>query len=810
MAFSLTTRAFYASRQNQLEPLIVLEIDSCDLIFGTNPITTVIKYGDGYSYGDPGLVYGGLVVDPNSRDYISLDGTSKEITQQLLQDQGGTSSISTFNITLVDKNGEISRTLIPDDIAGDVLSRNCKVYQSFNGTRFPEDALLIFQGIVSDINYGQGNLKIKCSHPEDLKRQDIFTKIDTQLDGAINDTVTDIVLTQTEGIFESQDAATTYVRIDDEVIQVGNINYSTDTLENCSRGALGTMAEAHDDEADVETIYLLEGNSIELALKLMLSGGPDSYLNLSPKNFVEFENITVPNAIQFESSNIERDFGVAVGDLLTITGAANPENNFIERAITSVVSIGTSSYVIVDGDPLVAEEAGGLAQFKSKWNTLADGLGMLPRNVDVQRHLEYQDTYAANFPPYLFFLKDTINGKEFIDKELYYPSSLYSLPRKGRSSVGYTNPPLSVDNVPLIDERNITNLQSLSISRTLSKDFYNAVVFRFNEQLLEEKFVAGEIILSADSTNRIKGLRNRPLRIDSKGLRRNAETINIINRISDRIIDRYKFAAARISNVEMLYKDGFTIEAGDIVTFGSQNMNLKDPENGLPIVPKLYEVVERRVNIIDGKVRLTLLDTAFDINAKFNVVAPSSIIKNGSSSTRLQLQKSFGTESSEIESDKWEQYIGASLLVHNADFSSTAVTTLVGIDPVLNDTLNVNPPLPFTPTDSYFVEFNDYDDSSITSESIVKNNFGFVNPFIDVTSASSGTVFDVSDASDFYIGINIKVHNDTFTRNSDEVVVTDITGTQITVNNDLGFTPVSGDTVEILNFLDENPGYRII
>ncbi len=812
MAFQVTTKATLLSQETQVEPQIVVDIEGVDLLLGTNAVTTVHKYGDaGLEYGQPGVFYGGIITDPKSRDYISLKKTTKQITQQLLQDQGGTSSISSFNVELVDKNGEISQAIIPDTTFGDILSRNCKIYLGFEGSSFPDDFLPIFQGVVQQAKYGQGNIMLKCVHPDDLKRQEIFTKIDAETTAAIDAVVTTIPLNSVTGILQTADTFTSYVRIDDEIIGVVDINVSTNDLENAVRGALGTTAATHSDEANVETFYTLSGNAIDLALKTMISGGEEFYLVKSAQNFVTINTNDIFNAIQFDSHDIEQEFGVAIGDLLSTTGASNAENNFTDRVITGIVSLGQSSYVVVDGAALVIEtDSAASASFKSKWNVLPDGLGMAPKNVDIARHLELQDTYTANFPDYLFYLRDTIETKEFLEKEIYFPAGLYALPRKGRSSIGFTNPPLSVESVPTLNEDNITNLSQLSIERTTSKNFYNAIVYRFNEALLEEKFLVGEILLSAESNNRVQNIKNKPLNIDSKGLRSNAESINIINRLQDRLIDRYKFAASRIDKMQILYKDGFNIEAGDIVVFEGETSNLRDPDTGNPLATRLYEVVNKSLDIINGKVTLSILDTAFDINAKFGVISPSSTLKNASSSSQLFLEKSFGTLPSEIEVSKWEQYIGSKVRVSNSDFTVTEETTLQSIDPILPDVLNVSPSLAFTPNSSHFVEVDNYDESSLEAQSIVKNNFAYTNPFTDVTSGTDNFIFAVTSVADAFVGQTVKVHSLDFTSESIETTITDITSLTITVEDDLGFTPASGHIVELLGFKDLNPAYRII
>ena len=813
MAFELSTTATLLSRETQVEPQIVIKIDGVDLIFGTDPVTTVIKYGDdGLVYGLADTFYGGLITDPNSRDYISIKGkTTKQITQQIIQDQGGTSSISNFNIELVDKNGEVSKALTPDTVLGDILTRNCQVSLGFEGSNYPDDFIIIFQGIVQEARYGQGSIVLKISHPDELKRQDIYTKIDTELTAAINDTDTTIPLISVTGILLTADTLTSHVRINDEIIEVVDINATTNELENAVRGAFGTTAVAHSDEDSVETFYTLTGNSIDLALKLMLSGGPEFYLVKSVTNFVTINSIDIVNAIQFDSYDLIQEQGIAVGDLLSTTGASNVENNFTDRIITNIVPLGDSTYVVVDGDLLVPEEnTASTASFKSQWNTLPDGLAMLPRNVDIARHLDFQDTFTANFPDYLFFLRDTIKAKDFLEKEIYYPAGLYALPRKGRASLGFTNPPLSVETVPTLNQDNITNLSKLAVTRATSRNFYNAIVYRFNEQLLEEKFLAGEILLSAESNNRIQNIKNRPLNIESKGLRTNAASINIINRLQDRMIDRYKFSASKIDKIEMLYKDGFNIEAGDIVVFEGENTNLKDPDTGLPLPTRLYEVVNKNLNIIAGKITLDILDTSFNINAKFGVVSPSSILKNASSSTQLFLEKSFGTIPTASETSKWVQYIGLRVLVHNSDFSVTGETFIISIDAILPDVLNITPALGFTPDSTYFVEIADYDESSLNAQSGAKNNFAFVNAYATVSSGTDNFIFDVDSVADAFVGQTVKVHSLDFTDESPETTITDITSLTITVEDDLGFTPASGNIVELLGFSDGNPAYRII
>jgi hypothetical protein len=810
LALTLTTNALLSSQRTGIEPQIVLEIEGLDLLFGIFPVTRIIKYGqEGLTYGQENIFYGKVFEDPNSREYISKEGTRGNITQQILQDKGGTSSISTYEINLVDKNRELSEKFVEDPAYGDILTRNAKVFLMYKGTNFPDDANEIFQGIISNIEYGAGNLRITISHPEELKRQDIFEKIDVELDGAIDDTQTTIQLNSVQGILESADTATSYINIDDEWIEIGTVNNSLNQLEGCSRGALGTAPAAHDNNKEVSTFWVFNDNTIDMALKLMISGGPSIYSTLQVDRFIEFEGTSITNAIYFKSHNLNSEYGITVGDKIGITGASEAANNFTERNIVSIVSLGERSYITVDGPLLVFEEDGATASFSSLWNVYPDGLGMLPKNVDIERHLYYKNTYPSSFPTQLFYIKDTIEAKKFIDEQLYFVTGAYSIPRKGRSSMGYTVPPLSIENTPVIDERNITNLKDLKISRGINENYYNAIVYRYNEQLQEDKFLSGYILKSNESTNRIKNVRNRPLGITANGLRPTTENEAIIARVSQRLIDRYKFAAYSISNIKLPYKVGYPLEVGDIIAFGSENMNLRDPETGQNIRPSLYEVTNKKLNIFGGYVQISILNTAFALDSKFGVISPASILKDGSSATKLILQKSFGTAATEQEVLKWNNYIGSKIKVFNDDFTDIDESFITGFDPVLPDTVVISPPLSFIPDSSHYLELANYDDSNILAENIVKNTFAFISSSIDVTSGSSDTVFDVSDSSNIQEGFKIRVHSDDYTRDSDDVEVTDVTGNTITVES-LGFTPQSSDIVEILNFADSNPAYRWI
>lgn len=83
MSFELTKRALVASRQIELRPQLVLEVEGVSTLFGAVTILETVRVGA------PGLLVGGdwriggLAAVLDQADIISLTGTGTQITQQL-------------------------------------------------------------------------------------------------------------------------------------------------------------------------------------------------------------------------------------------------------------------------------------------------------------------------------------------------------------------------------------------------------------------------------------------------------------------------------------------------------------------------------------------------------------------------------------------------------------------------------------------------------------------------------------------------------------------------------------------------------
>jgi len=815
MAFELTEGAKDKQGLIKQEPSLVLEIDGYPYVFGMHKLIKFVRIGSAGLYIDGTWEIGSTYTDSSVRDWISLDGTTSTISQQLLQDKGGTSSITSFQITLIDFNELVTKMISPGFELDDILGREAFVYLGYKGTIFPTDYILLFNGIIDEVESG-GTIKLNVANPEQRKRQDIFPQIETELDGLINNSVTTIKLASvTNLVLPVAGVLTTYVRIDDEIIRYTGINTGTNEITGCTRAQFGTIAVGHDDGASVSSFLRFQGEAIDLALYLMLSGPNEYYKENYPvANFgVDGSGNLNPQGVFFAGVDMETKWGLTVGSYITTTGAANAGNNFTLRQITSIDVSVDGTFVLVNGAALTVEGASSaVAKFKSQYNILPDGLGMGAHQVDVAEFERIDQLFTSSIPTYDFYVTDTINGKDFIDREILFPANLFSLPKKGKSSLGVVSPPLAIATLPRLDADTVTKPSSIKIKRAIGKYFYNTVIYKFNFDAVEtDKPLSGYIKVDADSQAQIP-VGTKAITIASKGLRNDSATQTILDINSRRLLEKYKFAAEAIT-LSCFYSVGFNIDVGDVVYFGDEDLNLPDSVTGSRgFAPRLCEVIDKRMNIITGTVDLTIIDTSYLSSGRYGIFSPASILGSGSTTSSLILTDSFGTAAPDIEKNKWQDYIGQRILIHNDTFSTTYTSRILGFNPS-NDYEMLIDPIASAPPAGYTVDIEFYPagvDPEINF--VLKNVFVFSDPSVPVVSGSSDKVFTVGagDAGKFLVGATVLLHNDSWSVQSPEARVTGISGTQITVDRSLGFTPSSIHTIELIGFPDGGPAYRYI
>lgn len=797
MAINLTDKNKSLSQQINLNPQAILQIEGLDLVFGANPVVEFTRWDTGN--WDEGF-WDGVSQKANSRDLIDISKTTQSITQQILPDKGGSTSISSVNIQIVDKDSEVSQALSFDNIS-EILGRRADFYIGFTQGAFPQDAIPVFRGVVVDFYTEDGAVMVSVAHPEVLKKQAIYQQYQSELDGAIDASQTSITVLDTSDLLESSDTQTTTIKIDDEVMRVDSIDSITGLT--VTRGFETTIAAAHGDESEVLSIYILEGDPIDLSLKLMLSetGNPFFLSDDKPASITG-------NTLVFDYYNIQDLTGLIEGDLVELTGA-----NAGTYTITGFEITANDSRILLDTTLIDDTDFTDDFSFKSQYNVLSDGLGMFPFQVDVAGHQTIATNNPALFVDYKFYLKETIDEpQDFISQEIYFPQGLYSIPRSARASVKQVNPPLSVDIVPTINTNNITNITSIRQRRSLHKYLYNVYRFDYNEDIIEDKTLNKRIIVSQDSLNRIKGGRKQLL-IPSKGLRNSPSTTIAIDNISQRLVDRYRFAPTYFQGIKVKYSDGFNLEVGDVLPFGgsdTQIVNLQTGARGQE--EKLFEVVNKKLNIKTGEITLDLLETAFNINARSAVISLASLTGANSTATRLELKLSFSVGEFAKESDKWVEFAGQRIRVRNDDYTDDETVTLIGVDPQNDNFLLLDSALSFTPTEDYILEIPEYENTDENIDSVYKLQFAHFNAQVEITAVTDAQTFDVDLPANLFETSEIYVHSDDYVRDSfgESVLIDSILGSTITLNAPLSFTPTIGDKVEFSKFLDGQNPYQII
>ncbi len=724
MSFTLSRIARLKSNESSKEPQLVLEIDGVDTIYGSTDILKYIQVGDpGLLVGD-GWKIGGLTAIEGQDSLIgfgSTSGTTTKISQTLDVEKGRGSSVSTMTIGLIDKDQVISNLIAPGNVVTDVMGRRARLYLGFKDTGYKRDFIPIFKGIIDDVSSGPGIVRIQLGSPEQKKRQDIFQKVQAELDGSINNSQTTITVLSTANFLDAgtkpdgsdETALKRYFRIDDEFIQYTG-RTSTD-FTGCTRGALDSTAAAHNTGTSVDSFYRLgPDNGVDLALKVMLGGWQDYFETDYPAtNFVNISPTeTVDNSIFFDGVDVEEELGITVGDYVTSAGAIDPSNDFTLKQITAVTKVGDSSYIEIDGVTLVSEfNTTTLLSFRSQYDTLPIGasLQMLPDDVDVAQHAKLKELFFTSFDLDIY-LEDTVNGKEFIETELYVPGGMFSVPRKARSSVGIASGPIPGSDIVTLDETNVTNPTKLFVRRSLGKAFYNSVVYKYDQEPFDQKFVKSIVTVAADSLTRIP-VGNRTLVVEAKGLRTDLDAENIVTRASNRRLTRYKYAAEMLQGVQVNYGVGFNLEVGDICVFDGVLLQVSDSTTGeRGMTPRLMEITNKTIDIKSGQVSVDLLDTAFSVQNRYALIGPSSYWRATFGANQIQVDgggyfSRFGAD----EGAKWRRFKRPKVQLRSEDSSQSEILTITN---VTGNTITFQTALTLTPAAGWIMELTSYDDTT--------------------------------------------------------------------------------------------------
>lgn len=803
MTFEITQLTKNLKDQTSKTPQIVFEVDGIDLRFSTGQVLRFPSFDETPPLlFDDGLYFDTPIPDDNSRDYISFKDSSKDIRQQLIPEKGGAGGVQNFKIGLVNKNKELNSIFNTE-----LLGKECRVSLGFLGGSFPQDFSVIFDGYISDYFVKHGMYVFNIAHPDNLKRQELLNLISTQLSASIDDVVTTIPVDSTEDFIiptlEQESNFKSYIRINDEIIKLSQTNTATE-FQNVLRNQLGSSVDSHDNDSEIQSFYRLEGNPIDLALKLMLSGSGNYAENVTIDRFVkDSDGNSIFNAVYF-NFDIDYIYNITEGDICTITGATNAANNVTDRIITEVVIETTRAYLILSGAALVEENlTSATISIKSQFDTMPVGLKMKPKNIDLDGILELDSLIGSSLPNIDIYVKDEINAKEFIEKELFKPSSLFFLPRKGRVSIYAALPPFNAGDSIIIDEKNITNIQSLSVKRSTNKNFYNAIAYKFEEDAVEDKFNSGTIVFNNESLDTIP-VGSKQLVIEAKGFRENSETRTAIFQRAQRLLDKYSGGPQFIDNIRLLYKDGYQIEIGDIVVFGSENLQL--PNNGKDYFePTLMEVNNKKLNIEKGIVEISLINSGYNVNGRFPVVSPASYIESASGNSVI-VKDSQALPITKIETDKWQEFIGRKVKIRDINFTKEQILTIASIGESNQNEIKFLESISISVNEDDLVELPDYDDA----QAYHKASYGYLNPTVNINAVTSNQVIE-ADPANLFVGAFVEVHSPDFANISQEVQIDDITGNVITFSEALNYLPSIGDKIDLIGFKsDEGLPYRYI
>ena len=812
---------------------VVFSIDGVDTEFGMVPSYTLVRYGDpGIVYGSPGIVYGGLRVLDNVKPWLVLD---QALTfAQRLEPEQGRASISTLSLSLIDKNGEVSKLISPGGgVVDEIMGRNVTIRLGFVDSSYPDDYVTAFRGMIQGFTVQTGRIIFALADANQKRRNQLFRSAKTYTTASISTLATSIAVENTGGFYDQilgpdglyDSSVKTYIKIDDEFMEYGPGALGSTSI-TVTRGARGTTVAAHDSGADVSHYIELTGNALTLALKLMLSGwnGPFE-TGVAVKalgTLIDPALPAYPNGILFPPGIDPFDkYGLNVGDYVTISGSTAGNNG--TYTVTGFVDPfdRPNNGVLLSSSLALEDPASTVSlSFRSRFDTLPEGAGMKvhPSQVDVVKHEWLRTNYfVGDENTVKILVLDEQPGKTFIESEIYFPIGCYSLTRFGKLSAGFTAPPLAGSTLVTLDSSNVVNPTTITQTRSLSnRRFFNEIKFEYDRNDAGQ-FESVLRSVDTDSLSLIGQVSTLPiqanaLRSPEPGFSGNGI---LINRVSRRMLARYRLAAFEIS-LTANWAAGGEIEVGDVVMLTDNGgLQLTNFDNGARSSGSvLYEVVDRTIDVKAGNVKLKLLGgLGFALNDRYGTVSPSNLITStGTTNTKVALKASYGQTTAANIQNKWSQYIGQTITIHKPDYSMTQTATFTGFDSGAPSTMNVSPTLAWVPSENDVVEIDSYPTSTDPAvDDFLKAVHAFLDPTLVVASGISDTQFTVSpsDAALVQVGGYVIIHNELWGTVSNEAKVTDVTGLTVTVGTSLGFTPSAGQYVDLVGFPDNPGAYRL-
>lgn len=797
------------------------QIDGVSTIYSSATLETLIRIGDaGLLIGDDWVI-GGYRELENSSSYQMFNKGGTKINQQINADKGQGSSTSLMSVTLLDKNESISQLISPDFDLSEIIGVGCVYKIGFANTDYSLDYISILRGVIVDIESGPGFVTFYVTNTEEKKRKTLWELSTAKNNIPISSggTPTTITVSDPIGFYNPilgpdggyDTSLETYVRMNDEFFIYTSV--SGYLLSGVTRAQLGTTAGDHAVNDEVTPYFRLTGNGVDLALKIMLSGwGGYQETGVAIKNFVQISpTISEANAIFFNGVDVESEYGLSEGDYITTTGASNGANNVTLKQIASIDKTNYGSLIVVDGVSFVSEtDTAATISFRSQYDTLPFGLKMKMAEVDVKEFQKIKDRFLSVFP-FDFLETDIRDAREFLEKQIFLAMACFSIPRKGRSSLAHHHGPISDDEILTLDIDSVLNAEKLKVKRSTSKNFANSVIFEYDTDRLNGDFNTRTEYYNQTAVDRIN-LGKKPLSIQSNGLTTANGAASLSQQTANRLLSRYELGAEFITGIELHMKYGFRVEIGDIVRVDYASLKLTDTTTGnRDGTVKLMEVTNRSYDTGTGIATIEVTNTIYGTQDRFGLISPSSLVDVGSTTTILKLKRSFSTKEYHTETRKWRAAVGETIKVYSPDWTFNEDVTLVALG---DDgfSMAISPALSMAPSENYLIGAPDYDSGTDTSvNSYWKSKYASLSDEFTVQTGVSGTQFTLTsgDAARLSVGNVVRVHNFSYSNDSGEVKITDVTGTTITVEA-MGYTPSSGDVVDLIPFSDGGYSYKYL
>jgi len=724
----------------------------------------------------------------------------------------------------------MTQVITPGLIIPDALGALVEVFAGYDQLSFPDDYFRIFRGRISKVKSEPGLVHLQFSDPNIKKNQKVFRTAASPLTAPITAGATTIPVVSNSdfheqilgplGTFDS--AITTYLLIEDEVISYPPTGFGVDVFTSVVRGERGTTAVAHDSGVEVISAIQIEDHLIDMSLKLMLSGFAGTWKDSEPiKNLGDTGDPSIgilPEAIILPGGvDAVRDLGQVIGDFITVSGATNGGNNKTVVVQGFLDLFGRPNQIIRTDDTFITEiDSPAELAFRSQFDTypVTCGVKLTPPEVDITQYIFIKNTFLGpSTCSYRFFLTDEETLKAFMEAEINLPVGLYSLTKQGKISANITKPPLADQRLQFLNQDNILNPQRIAPERAINtRKFFNETVFRWDFSD-SGNFLSRRRDIDTNSLN-IIGV-SKVLPVNSRGAKTDKGFDTIVASRATFFLNRYSEGAVLLTvvanwEVSALIEAGDTIVLTDNGTLQISNMTTGERDFG----EQLLEVLDRKLDVINGRGTFQLLTgIGAALDDRFAGVSPSSLVGTGSTTNRIIIEESFGAIFPGNEREKWQDYVGLPIRVHNATYTLDDEVTLLALPADNNLALDVSPALSFTPTSGMIVNIPEYPtDTDPETNSLYKLIHAHLTPSPNVVTGISTTSFTVSvaDALLFNVDLPILIHNDDFTIESPEVEVLSIVSTTITVKTSLGFTPALGQTIELIGFADGGQPYRLI